>query len=91
MSRFLSFLFSFLNIISMHANNDQSDTLIVGYTTAAPFIITDKNKPSGIGIWLREKSAKDLELNYELKEMDFTSLLDKLESGEVGISQSLIK
>lgn len=66
--------------------NEVPDTLIIGYTRAAPFIITEEKDPFGISIWLWEKVASDLNINYELKEMPFSELLNKLGTGEVHAS-----
>lgn len=63
-----------------------NDTLIVGYTTAPPFIVQNKNKLEGINIWLWERVAKDLELEYELKQMNFPAMLDSLGKGAIDVS-----
>ena len=66
--------------------NGFNDTLQVAYTRAAPFIITDNGQPEGISIWLWDKIAKDLEIEYELVEMSFGDILQGLEKGTVDVS-----
>ena len=85
MNRFFPLVFYFFSMFYVNAKNPP-DTLIVGYTPAAPFIITGENDPSGISVWLWEEIAGDLELNYRLEEIDFSALLEKLENGEIDVS-----
>ncbi len=63
-----------------------TDTLIVGYTTAPPFIVQNGENLGGINIWLWERVAKDLELAYELKPMSFSGMLDSLGRGAIDVS-----
>lgn len=62
------------------------DTLVVGYTTAPPFIVQDENRLEGINIWLWQQVAANLNLEYRMVRMDFSSMLDSLESGGIDIS-----
>ncbi|MFH6603965.1 transporter substrate-binding domain-containing protein [Maribacter algicola] len=63
-----------------------NDTLVVGYTTAPPFIVQNGENLEGINIWLWNRVAKDLKLNYRLVEMEFTEMLDSLKNGAIDIS-----
>lgn len=62
------------------------DTLKVGYTNAAPFIIEENGDLQGINIWLWTKVAEELNLSYELKRMDFPQMLEGLKDGTVDVS-----
>ena len=63
-----------------------SDTLIVAYAPAPPFIIQENDLLEGINVWLWKQVAEDLELQYTLKEMNFSEMLDAVKSGEVDVS-----
>ncbi|MEM1124829.1 MAG: transporter substrate-binding domain-containing protein, partial [Bacteroidota bacterium] len=71
--------------IALHAN-ETKDTLRVAYTRAAPFIITDGGELEGISIWLWQRIASELEVEYELIEMGFRDMLDGLKDGKVDLS-----
>ena len=75
-------LFTFLPLLAQQ----EKDTLLVGYTSAPPFIVMNNDVPDGINIWLWEKVANDLDLNYSLVPMEFTEILDALEKGSIDIS-----
>jgi len=62
------------------------DTLVVGYTTAPPFIVQEGELLEGINIWLWERTAADLNLNYKLVRMEFREMLDALKKGEIDVS-----
>ncbi|MGB3152558.1 MAG: transporter substrate-binding domain-containing protein [Maribacter sp.] len=62
------------------------DTLLVGYTPAAPFIVKEDRGLSGLNIWLWKQVAKDLKLNYELVPMSFSDMLDSLSTGGIDLS-----
>jgi len=62
------------------------DTLVVGYTTAPPFIVQEGELLEGINIWLWKKTAADLNLNYKLVPMGFRDMLDALKNGEIDVS-----
>lgn len=82
-------LFAFADFIPAKAqslDSLQSDTLIVGYTRAAPFIITEKEELEGISIWLWTRVAEELDLNYVLKPMKFSEMLEGLKDGTVDVS-----
>ena len=61
------------------------DTLIVGYAPAAPFIIKSEDRLSGINIWLWDRISRDLDLNYKLVEMDFSTMLEGLRDQEIDL------
>jgi len=62
------------------------DTLLVGYTTAPPFIIKEGKLLEGINIWLWKQTATSLNLNYKLVPMEFGAMLDALKKGEIDVS-----
>lgn len=62
------------------------DTLIVGYTSAPPFIIEENGLLEGINIWLWQRVAEDLNLEYQLVALDFSPMLDSLKAGQIDIS-----
>ncbi|MEM6864631.1 MAG: transporter substrate-binding domain-containing protein [Bacteroidota bacterium] len=64
----------------------QRDTLVVGYTSAAPFIITGNSGLEGINVWLWKRVAEDLNLDYVLRPMVFSEMLDSLKSGNLDVS-----
>ncbi|NKI32414.1 transporter substrate-binding domain-containing protein [Croceivirga thetidis] len=66
--------------------DETKDTLIVGYAPAAPFIIQEDGLLEGINIWLWRKVADDLELEYTLKQMNFSEMLTAIKSGEIDVS-----
>jgi len=63
----------------------QKDTLIIGYTSAPPFIVQENEVLSGINIWLWERIAKDLDLKYKLVKMDFSEMLNALKQGDIDV------
>lgn len=64
----------------------QKDTVVVGYTTAPPFIIDNNGQLEGINIWLWKRVAKDLGISYQLKQMEFAPMLDSLIKGSIDVS-----
>ncbi len=77
--------FLFLGCFLIKAQETR-DTLRVGYTPAAPFIIQEDGLLEGINIWLWRRVAKDLELEYELVPMEFSQMLDSLKRGQIDVS-----
>ncbi len=65
---------------------EASDTLLIGYTQAPPFIIEEEGSREGINIWLWEKVAEDLGLKYKLQRMGFAEMLEALKQGEIDVS-----
>lgn len=64
----------------------ERDTLLVGYTPAAPFIVKEGKNLQGLNIWLWKQVAADLELDYKLVPMGFSAMLDSLETGGIDLS-----
>lgn len=62
------------------------DTLLIGYTTAPPFIVHEESLLEGINIWLWQRVASDLELNYKFVPMGFSEMLDSLSAGSIDMS-----
>ncbi|MEM1336191.1 MAG: transporter substrate-binding domain-containing protein [Bacteroidota bacterium] len=62
------------------------DTLVVGYTSAPPFIIEENGLLEGINVWLWQRVAEDLNLEYQLVALDFSTMLDALKAGQIDIS-----
>ena len=63
-----------------------SDTIVVAYTPAPPFIIQEDGLLEGINVWLWKQVAEDLELPYVLNRMNFSEMLDAIKAGEVDVS-----
>jgi len=61
------------------------DTLIVAYAPAPPFIIEEDGLLEGINVWLWKQVAEDVQLEYQLKKMNFSDMLDAIKSGEVDV------
>ncbi len=68
------------------AQSENDSVLLVGYTTAPPFIVKEGESLEGINIWLWKKVANDLELEFELVPMGFSEMLDSLKSGAIDVS-----
>ncbi len=62
------------------------DTLLVGYTSAPPFIVQNNDVLEGINIWLWKRVAKDLDLQYRMVPMSFSPMLDSLKAGNIDVS-----
>jgi len=80
----LSFLIYLISISALSAQYNQ-DTLLVGYTPAAPFLIEKNNTLEGISIYLWEEIAKELELPYRYVKRPFAELLQELEKGKIDV------
>ncbi len=78
-------LFLLLNLNNIWAQS-QKDTLIVGYTSAPPFIVEEDELLTGINIWLWEEVASGLSLEYKLVPMNFADMLKALEAGTIDVS-----
>lgn len=73
--------FLFLTLASTQTN---TDTLTIGYTRAAPFIILEEEgQMKGLSVWLWEKIADDLEIPYKFKLMSFNEMLESLKEGSI--------
>ncbi len=62
------------------------DTLIVGYHPAPPFIIQENGLVEGINVWLWQRVAENLDLEYRLVELNFGDMLDSLKTGRIDVS-----
>ncbi|EAR01463.1 substrate-binding periplasmic protein [Maribacter sp. HTCC2170] len=62
------------------------DTIKVGYTSAPPFIIEFEDRLEGINIWLWEKVANDLNMEFTYEKMEFKGMLNALENGAIDMS-----
>jgi len=70
-------------------SQSQTDTLIVGFYESPPFIERNENgELEGISIWIWERIAADLNLNYHLEEMPLNAILDSLASGGIDLSMN---
>lgn len=75
----------FLLGIQLSYGQFPSDTLRVAYAPAPPFIIQEDGLLEGINIWLWKRVAEDLEFSYELKEMNFSDMLDAIKTGDIDV------
>ncbi len=62
-----------------------TDTLLIGYAEAPPFLIKNGEDLTGINAWLWKKVANDEQLVYKLVEMPFPELFPALESGQLDL------
>ena len=62
------------------------DTLVVGYTDAAPFIMEGSDGLEGISIWLWEQIAEEQGITFRYEKIAFKNLIDSLTSGYLDIS-----
>ncbi|MDT0607683.1 transporter substrate-binding domain-containing protein [Croceitalea rosinachiae] len=85
MSRLLPLVLILLSF-QQHFSQVSADTLRVGFTKAPPFIIQEDGLLEGINIWLWKQVADDLNLNYELVQLDFADMLDSLKQGKLDVS-----
>ena len=79
----LLIIFSFTKSLEAQVT---TDTLIIGYTNASPFIIEKEDRLYGINVWLWERVSSDLNLNYKLKKMQFSEMLVALENERIDVS-----
>ncbi len=80
---FLLFLTCFSVLVRAQ---EVKDTLKVGYSLAPPFIVQDGEALGGINIWLWEKVANDLGLEFVYRPMAFKDMLHALEIGSIDMS-----
>ena len=78
--------FTILLIIFLSVSCNARDTLKVVYTSAPPFIVKDNGQLKGISIWLWEKIAISLDIEYEFVEMAFKDNLKSVQSGTADLS-----
>lgn len=79
-------LFTLLFLLSFSNLAYSGDTLKVAYTAAPPFIHAEDNRLDGVSVWLWQKCAEELQLNYQLIPMGFSEMLDSLETDGIDIS-----
>ncbi|MBX2874321.1 MAG: transporter substrate-binding domain-containing protein [Saprospiraceae bacterium] len=86
MSRLTALLALFFLCLSLSPASSQitTDTLTIGYTRAAPFILLEEeDQLKGLSVWLWEKIAEDLQIPYEFKLMGFNDMLEALKDGSI--------
>lgn len=81
----LSLLILLFSLVSK-LHSATRDTLIIGYTSASPFIIEENDQLTGVSIWLWERCARELQLPYRYEKMDFGAMLDSLQTGGIDVS-----
>ncbi|MDO6498096.1 substrate-binding periplasmic protein [Photobacterium sanguinicancri] len=75
-------------ITSAYAN---TQTVKVGSYDCPPFVITDENgNYSGLSIFLWQKMAESLDVNFEISSHELKELLDDVSTGNVDIAVSCI-
>lgn len=77
----ISFLISFSATSQL-----ENDTLVVGYTSAAPFIVENGQNLEGLNVWLWKRVANNLNLNYILVPIEFSAMLDSIKIGSIDLS-----
>ncbi len=84
----MKIFFCLLGILSCMAIKGQSlnDTLLVGYTRAAPFIVLNDDRVEGLNVWLWKQVAQGVGKPYKMVQMDFSNMLDSLKTGGIDIS-----
>ena len=83
MTRIMLLLFLVSHVLTAQLTKD---TLIVGYHQAPPFIIQENGWIEGINVWLWQRVAEDLDLEYRLVELNFGDMLDSLKTGNIDVS-----
>ena len=78
----LILLFESLSLNSQTKN----DTLLVGYTQAAPFVVDNGKNLEGLNVWLWERVANRLNINYTMIPMEFSAMLDSVRTGGIDLS-----
>lgn len=82
-----NFLFLSILLFGLSINAQVGrDTLLVGYTPAAPFILENGNTLDGINLWLWKRVSRELDLPYKLVPMNFSDMLDSLKNGGIDVS-----
>ena len=76
-----------LLVVSFNINGQsEKDTLFVGFITAPPFIIQNRPNLEGLNTWLWKRVANDLDLEFKLIPMQFSVMLDAINSGGIDLS-----
>ena len=79
---YIIILLCLLTTVDSHAQ----DTLRVGYSDAPPFVISQNDNVNGVSIYLWERIAQELSLDFQFVPLDFSDMLSALESGDIDIS-----
>ena len=74
---------SFFLLFNIHSQTN--DSLIVGYSPAAPFVYEVNGDKEGPLVWLWEEIARENGFTYEMKKLKSEELLDKLENNSVDL------
>ena len=84
MRRLITLFPLYLLIVAGVSAQRETDTLTIGYTQAAPFIIEgEEGQMKGLSVWLWTKIADDLQIPYEFKLMSFNDMLEALKEGSI--------
>ncbi len=84
MSLLIQILFSFNNVFG-----EPKEQLIVGTKVAEPFVIKSPNGEwDGLAMNLWEKIAREMNVEYKIKQYDLEGLIDAVSKGEVDIGVS---
>lgn len=79
-------LFYFLIGQLLIAQPAPRDTLLIGYTQAPPFIMTDQGQLEGLSVFLWDQTAKELNLPFKYVELPFSDMLQALEEERIDLS-----
>lgn len=64
----------------------QTDTLVVGYAEAPPFIYEENGRPEGLNVRIWEEVMTDSGIPYRYVRQDFQEVLASLERGEIDLT-----
>lgn len=85
MKRYFYLLFISI-FITTNAYSTRTDTIIVGYSEAAPFLYKKNGSLDGPIIWLWEKIAEANSFHFKLKELNAEEILPQLENHKIDIA-----
>ncbi len=86
MKRLLTLIGLYFLLFPLNAQETKDDTIVVGYTSAPPFLIIEDDHVSGINMWLWKEVANEAGLNYEFKQLEFSQMITALEEGTIDVS-----
>lgn len=69
-----------------NTHSKTNDSIVVGYSSAAPFIYEVSDGLQGPMVWLWEKTAEQNDFNYDMKHLKSEELLNELEKGNVDLA-----
>lgn len=81
-----TFLLLLLFICQGEWANTLQDTLVVGYTSAPPFIIETDLGLDGINYRLWDRISEELDQPYKLQKMGFSDMMAALKNGDIDVS-----